>query len=295
MRFPLRDFTNQYISSSYQDVLQQYFPSDTFYVLDGYGNVVFTLPSSSVGQMLISSNLTASMTVASSSYTVTQSYTNVLIQSSSFASSSVSSSYALNSTFAESALYSEFSGTSSLAADSISASYALSASYAPFVQVYQTNTVSSSWASSSLSSSYSNLALTASYALNAGQSGGTTLITSSFYPITSSWSISSSWSPGSGTSQTSSYSLFALTASYVNVIPSGSTESASYALTASYASNIGGISIPTYDYSNIIYSGPNSQIGTCTYRLGGISGSIVAEITAIYNGNLFIGVSKSLG
>jgi hypothetical protein len=408
------------------------------------------------------------MTVATASYAVTQSYTSVLIQSSSFASSSVSASYALNSTFADSALYSEFSGTSSLAADAISSSYALSASYAPFVQTYQTNTVSSSWASSSLSSSYSNLALTASYALscsylnpeavnsfilpfqfkfsstttlgnpgtgnfrynsnetgsitniyvskttsggieasvifkefnsgstvlyiqekddstksslfgvtsnpidngdwyninvahltsstgglpknnqgcawlvyernslvngqtypitsswavsaswapgsgtsetssyslfaltasyalNAGQSGGTTLTTGSFYPITSSWAVSASWAPGSGTSQTSSYSLFALTASYVNVIPSGSTESASYALTASYASNIGGLSIPPYDYSNIIYSGPNSQIGKCTYRIGGISGSIVAEVTAIYNGNLFIGVSKSLG
>lgn len=327
MRFPLRDFTNQYISSSYQDVLQQYFPTDTFYVLDGYGNVIFTLPSSSVGQMVMTLDVTSSMTVATASYVKTSSYFNVLIQSSSFASSSVSSSYALNSTFSDSALYSEFSGTSSLAADAISSSYTISSSYAPFVQTYQINTISSSWASSSLSSSYSNKSLTASYALNVGQSG-TTLETGSFYPITSSWAISASWSPGSGISDTSSYSTFALTASYVinggggsgttlitgsfypitsswsqyaltasyvNVIPSGSTESASYALTASYAANIGGLSIPPYDYSNIIYSGPNSQIGKCTYRLGGISGSIVAEITAIYSGNIFMGVSKSLG
>jgi hypothetical protein len=54
------------------------------------------------------------------------------------------------------------------------ASYArqsLSASYAPFVQTYQDNTISASWASSSLSSSY---AITASYALNGGSSGATT-------------------------------------------------------------------------------------------------------------------------
>jgi hypothetical protein len=179
-------------------------------------------------------------------------------------------------------------------------------------------------------SSYSNRSLTASYAENAG-SGGTILETGSFYPITSSWSVSASWAPGNGDSISASYALtasyalnagqsggttletgsfypitsswsqYALTASYVNVIPSGSTESASYAttsshaLTASYVSNVGGLSIPPYDYSNIIYSGPNGQIGTCTYRLGGISGSIVAEVTAIYSGNLFIGVSKSLG
>jgi hypothetical protein len=153
-------------------------------------------------------------------------------------------------------------------------------------------TWSASWASSSVSSSYSDRSLTASYAENAS---GFTLQSGSFYPITSSWSVSASWAPGSGTSETSSYSLYALTASYVANIPSGSTESASYALTASYAKNIGGLSIPTYDYSNIVYSGPNGQIGTCTYKVGGISGSIVAEITAIYNGPLFIGVSKSLG
>jgi hypothetical protein len=99
------------------------------------------------------------------------------------------------------------------------------------------------------------------------------LETGSFYPITSSWSVSASWASVSGESI-----------------------SASYALTASYALNGGssGLSIPSYDYSNIIYSGPNGQIGSCTYKIGGISGSIVAVVTAIYDGNLFIGVSKSL-
>lgn len=68
MQFSIRNLTEKYISSSYQDVLQQYTPSDTFYVLDGYGTVVFSLPSSSIGQMLVASNMTASMTVATASY-----------------------------------------------------------------------------------------------------------------------------------------------------------------------------------------------------------------------------------
>ena len=68
MQFPARDFTNQYISSSYQNVLQKYEPSDIFYVLDGLGNVVFTIPSASVGQMLITADITASMSVLSASH-----------------------------------------------------------------------------------------------------------------------------------------------------------------------------------------------------------------------------------
>lgn len=153
-------------------------------------------------------------------------------------------------------------------------------------------------------SNTSSYAITASYALNGG-GGGTFLVTGSTYPITASWAISASWAPGGGSSDTASYSFtssfaqFALTASYINVIPSGSTESSSYAITSSY-SNVAqrvvdsGLSIPPYDYSNIIYNGPQSQFGSCTYRIGGISGSIVAVVTGIYSGNLFIGVSKSL-
>jgi len=68
MRFPSRDLTDQYISSSYQDVLQQYMPSDYLYVLDGYGNVVFGIPSASFGNTLVTSDITSSMTVATASY-----------------------------------------------------------------------------------------------------------------------------------------------------------------------------------------------------------------------------------
>ena len=116
-------------------------------------------------------------------------------------------------------------------------------------------------------------ALTASYAMNGGSGGGTGLATGSTYPITAS---------------------HALTASYIANMPSGSTVSASYALTSSYAMNQG-IGIPRYDFSYVEYQGPYSQFSKCTYRVGGVSGSIVCIVDAYYNGALFIGVSKSLG
>jgi len=95
----------------------------------------------------------------------------------------------------------------------------------------------------------SSWAISASYAPNDG--ADTILTTGSTYPITSSWSVSASWAPstgGGGTTLetgstypiTASWAQYALTASYIDIIPSGSTESASYAETASYALNAGG-------------------------------------------------------
>lgn len=241
MQFPARDFTNQYISTSYQDVLQKYNPSDTFYILDGLGNVIFSIPSSSLGQVLVTSDITSSMSVATASYAITYSYSNIVLISSSFASQSVSSSYSVSSSHSETSDNSDF---------------ALAAYYSTL-------------------SDTASYAVTASYALNGG-GGGTSLTTGSTYPITSSWAISASWAPGNNVSNTSSYSI-----------------TSSYALIANRVVD-SGLSIPQYDYSNIIYDGPQSQFGNCTYRLGGISGSIVAVITGIYSGSLFIGVSKSL-
>jgi len=279
--FPSRDFTNQFISTSYQDVLQQYIPgTGTAYILDGLGNVVFQFSASAIGRDLITSDLTASMTVLSSSYSQTASFalnagggsgttlftgstyqitaswainaitasflngnaTGSFFGTSSWASFAISSSYALSSTFTDTASYaitSTFSDTASYAVlaesartasfltpgtynvtsswsinsrTSISSSWAsqsLSSSYSLFAEtasftfmssltlLTQSNvatsaswasqsfsSVSSSWASASISASY---AVTASFALNAGSSGGTTLFTGSTYEITSSW------------------------------------------------------------------------------------------------------------
>lgn len=66
MNFPSRDLTNQYISLSYQDVLQQYIAAPTSYVLDGYGNVLFSFPSSSTGGSIVITNSSGSSYVSQS-------------------------------------------------------------------------------------------------------------------------------------------------------------------------------------------------------------------------------------
>ena len=208
MQFPSQEFTNQYISESYQNILQKYSDSGLFYLLDASGNVVAILNTSSVGDLIITSNMTSSMSVASASYASTYSY--VLAESSSFASSSISSSVSQTSSFSKLSFESLFSDTSS---------YTLTSTF-------------SDTASLSIDSIYAITAsnsLTASYALNGGGGGG------------------------------------------------------------------GGLNIPNYDYSVLTYNGPLGQMSDCTYKIGGSSGTIVCIITAIYNGNMFMGISKSLG
>jgi hypothetical protein len=56
MDFPSRNLTNQYISLSYQDVVQRYTPGATdtaSYFLDGLGSVIAYIPTSSLGQQLV--------------------------------------------------------------------------------------------------------------------------------------------------------------------------------------------------------------------------------------------------
>jgi hypothetical protein len=186
MRFPTRDFTYQYISRSYQDVIQQYTPDNTFYILDGYGNVILSFPSASAGSGIITSDMTSSMSVASSSYFFTQSY-QLTVVSSSFASSSLSASF------------------SNL---SVSSSYALSASWAP------TPTVSNS------SSSYSLLSTSSSFSLNSLSSSYS--ITSSvviYTQITSSNAETCDFALLAGDAITATSCSYAQTASFVWHLP----------------------------------------------------------------------------
>ena len=53
MQFPSQDFTDQYISKSYQDVVQIYGQ----YLLDGYGNVIETLNITASNALFSSQNL----------------------------------------------------------------------------------------------------------------------------------------------------------------------------------------------------------------------------------------------
>lgn len=242
MRFPARDLTDQYISSSYQDVLQQYHTTgSSLYVLDGYGNVVFGIPSSSLGNSVITSDVTSSMTVLSASYSQIIDI-NVYKESSSFASSSISSSYAdsasysLTSAYADSAgtaVYSEYAGTASLSAESISSSYSETASYVNPSSIIHNELLGlqggigsdyyhlSSASLVQINSGTSSYSLTASYALNAA--GGTLLATGSSYPITASWAIN--WN---------SSSVVSLINTKQNNIATGST----VPFTSSWATNV---------------------------------------------------------
>ena len=93
-----------------------------------------------------------------------------------------SASYAISASYASSTSDVTSVPSASWASSSISASYSTSASWAPMPSVSN----SSSWASSSISASYADKTLSASYAPS---SGGTSLITGSTYPITSSWAV----------------------------------------------------------------------------------------------------------
>src|SRR6266567_3357391 len=63
--FAQRDFSNLYISRSYQDVVQRFDTGSTEYFLDGLGYVIASLPSASLGFNIITSDQTASYAFAS--------------------------------------------------------------------------------------------------------------------------------------------------------------------------------------------------------------------------------------
>lgn len=64
MRFVDRDLSNQFISRSYQDLVQQYLATGSLlYLLDGYGTVVFQFPSASFGGIILTQDQTASISL----------------------------------------------------------------------------------------------------------------------------------------------------------------------------------------------------------------------------------------
>lgn len=122
-------------------------------------------------------------------------------------------------------------------------------------------------------------ALTASYALNGG-SGGINLTTGSTYPITSSWANNV---VSASYSLTSSYSNNSTSASYSLTASywSGSIVSSSYALTASYALNGGGggTTLITGSTYSITSSWSNNSISSS------VSISSSYTVTASYSSN----------
>ena len=187
--FPSRDLSNQYISRSYQDVVQNYTPGSgdvNDYFLDGLGNVIASIPTGSIGQTLITSDITSSMSVLSASY----------------ADISIISDVALIADTASVSVNSDFSISSSWASQSLSSSYALTCSISFFTIVSQSifSITSASWASQSFSSSYSLISDTSSFTFSSVSSSyapekATFLFTGSLYEITSSQAVSASWAP----------------------------------------------------------------------------------------------------
>src|ERR1043165_6992239 len=126
MQFIAADLFDNYISKSYDNILQQYISGSYLYIVDSHGNVVSFILTSSIGSEILTSDLTGSLSFISASYALSSSYSDQSYNSltaSSINFSIVSSSYSDNSSTAS---YVQQAITSSYAQ---SAGYSISASY----------------------------------------------------------------------------------------------------------------------------------------------------------------------
>lgn len=53
MQFPNRDLTNQFVSTSYQDVIQRFSTGSIDYLLDGYGFTILGVLTSSINSLIV--------------------------------------------------------------------------------------------------------------------------------------------------------------------------------------------------------------------------------------------------
>ena len=195
--------------------------------------------------------------------------------------SSVSASYALTASYALNAGGTSLITGSTYPITASWANYVVSSSYSSTASYIVTAQTASYYGGDVISSSY---ALTASYALNGG-SGGTSLITGSTYPITSSWSnysLTASYITASniiGTVTSASYSLsasYTLTSSFsqtaLSALSASYSNTSSYSITSSYALSSSFAS--TALSSAFAYS--SSLAETASYFSGSISNAIYA-------------------
>lgn len=168
MNFPERDLSNQFISRSYQDVVQQFLNTGSFlYLLDGYGNVIFQIPSSSYGGIILTQDQSASYALQALSASYAPGSPSISASYALSSSYAFSSSYAITATMADVATFAEQSLTASVAD---TASIAISASYAGTASVLLGSITSASYAlsaSKALSASYSTTASTALTSISA--------------------------------------------------------------------------------------------------------------------------------
>lgn len=233
MPFPFKDLSNQYISLSYQDIVQRYNPGGSAsYYLDGLGNELFTIPTTYVGQQVLTVGQSASYSIISLE--------------------SISSSYVLTSEFSDSSslsIFSEFSNTSSLALSSISSSHSQTASYAlnagTPITTGSTYPITASWSAQSVSASIASginfvppTSISASWASSSIQTNSSSYALTASYAITASYEIeiefSSSWA---SQSLSSSHALNADSAYAISFVPQTATSAsvASSSISASYA------------------------------------------------------------
>lgn len=277
MSFPLQALGDKYISSSYQDIVQQYQQSDFLYLLDGNGNTLFSIQSSSIGKNVITSDMTSSMTVATASYAVSYSYHSVTQSYIESVDTASYSYYAVESSIAEIADFAFNSQNGIFASSSNSSSFSNTSSYSSFAKT------ASYILGQSTTSSYSL------YSVNSGLADISVISLTSSLSITSLFSDSASVSVNSDFANTSSYSLNSLTASYaLNGGGGGPSISSSYSLTASYVLN-GGPNIESGSSYNITASHALSSswapliYSNIMMKTGIISGSV-------FNGNPMISV-----
>ena len=233
MQFATQDLTVQYISNSYQNIVQRYIDGSMEYFLDGLGNVVLIVPTASIGFAVITSDVTSSMAVSSSVYAV---YTD----SCSFAYNALTADFAIDSEYAVTASYLNGSLSVTSASYSNTASYAVTASY---VSGSSSSTISasyarradtasyfngtSSWASNSISASYADRAFSASWAPMPTISNSSSWASSSISASYADRAFSASWAPMPTVSNSSSWASQSLSSSF--------TGTASYSISSSNA------------------------------------------------------------
>jgi len=233
MQFPSRDLTLQYISTSYQSVVQTYAQGTASYFLDGMGYVLGFVPIASLGQQI----LTADQPVP---FAITASYAM------NGGGSGISASYATTASYAVTYSYANHVTIADRAYNADVADLAYTASYAmttgPVISASHAN--------------FSDIALVSSRSINAATASFTLLCDLASNAYTSNYAETASYILSTATvelAQTASLALYALFCGTASVafestfsdtaslaFYSNYAGSASYAVSASTASNLTG-------------------------------------------------------
>ena len=218
------------ITNKWKDL---YVSSGSIYI----GDVVLTTSGSSIyanTQPIVTLNTASGqIQVQGLTASLSASFSNIssLANTASYVLNSVSSSFASTSSYAFNSNTATSATSASFSTNSVSASYSITSSYVE-------NIVSSSYA------------LTASFAMNGG-GGGTSLVTGSTYPITSSWSLNAltaSFAMNGG-SEGGSTSLTGITFPYVSGSNTYTLSQSAVAANDLLLSVNGVVQTPTTDYT----------------------------------------------